>query len=127
MWVMTTFGFFSIVEYNTNPAYLLVRARVREHLEEAIVRYWPDLGLSVTESPRADYPFRVRVRRRDVSWMMKELVAELDYGNFKGEIETGPYSTFLHRVWAEGIQMSRENSLFREGPNRRKPLHLSWL
>jgi hypothetical protein len=45
MWMITTIGFFSVVQDHDDPDRLLVRARVREDLERLRDEYLPDLHI----------------------------------------------------------------------------------
>src|SRR4051794_33024703 len=57
MWVLTTQGFYSVVEDRDDENRVLVRARAREDLE-ALKRQIPDLQIYETPPPDHDYGFR---------------------------------------------------------------------
>ena len=84
MWLFTTRGFFSMVEHKDNENLLLVRARVRDDLEN-LRELMPELGL-VQETPDADYAYRATITRTAFARGMSELVKELDYTNFKSAV-----------------------------------------
>ena len=112
MWLMTKYGFFSVVcahdeNGGPHPDLMMIRARVRAHLV-ALKKEYPELGV-IRSTGGTDYPYRIiapRVIVRDV--MMPGLVEEIDYTNFKKEAEERrpkdkAYHNFLHTVWAEGL------------------------
>ena len=66
---------------------LMVRARVRGHLE-ALKKRWPDhLGLcDIRTFAGTDYAFRMFVDKYVWSRVLSELALETDYDNFKSEV-----------------------------------------
>jgi hypothetical protein len=110
MWIMTTFGFFSIVEkpWDRGKGTLTVRARVREDLDALRGRYLPELT-ETTESGTADYRFRAQVPREAFAAAMSRIVGDVDYDNFKNAVarEQGHRRAGVYGgVWAElyGLQ-----------------------
>ena len=85
MWLITTRGFYSVVEHRDDPDVLLVRARAREDLE-ALSPLIPDL--EIVEHAGSDYRFRASVARGDWQEVLEQLTAEIDYGNFKNAVAT---------------------------------------
>lgn len=86
MWLMTTFGFFSIVDKPDDDELMLtVRARVRADLEHLRDHYLPTMS-AVEAYTGSDYPYRARVERSELAAAMSRLVLELDYANFKDEV-----------------------------------------
>ena len=113
MWLLTPFGFFSIVQKpgDAPQGTLTVRARVREDLESLRLRYLPGLG-EIRESGSHDYRFRAQAPRSEVSAAMSALVDDLAYSNFKNQVskEQGPARAHLyHDVWSvlDQLQESR--------------------
>jgi ADP-ribose pyrophosphatase YjhB (NUDIX family) len=86
MWLITTRGFFSIVEKpgDAAEAMLTIRARVRADLE-ALREVLPTLG-AISDEGGTDYPFRARAPRQAVAAAMAELVGMIDYANFKNAV-----------------------------------------
>jgi hypothetical protein len=86
---------------------LMVRARVRRHLE-ALKERWPDhLGpCDIRTFAATDYAFRMCVDKHAWSRVLSELALETDYDNFKSEVARhqgsagSPYEHALHDVWA---------------------------
>jgi hypothetical protein len=83
MWVITTRGFFSVVQHNENPDTLLVRGRVHEDLERLaeIVE-----GLEMWHDPAADYAWRARVSPGEWAYALGVMSGEIDYRNFKNAV-----------------------------------------
>lgn len=75
MWLTTKTGFLSLVQHRDDPAYMLVRARVRKDLEDA----FPQLAHGIEDQPTADYRYRLVVSRGDVALYMLEELAETTY------------------------------------------------
>ena len=116
MWIFTKHGFFSAVcarKGNGNhgqpvdPDRMMVRARVREHLE-ALKKRFPDLlgECDIMESPSTDYAFRLFVQKSAWMQVSSGLAEETDYDNFKSEVARhqgkagAAYEHSLHEVWS---------------------------
>ena len=116
MWLFTKHGFFSVVcarqgdgnhGQPVDTSRLMVRARVRGHLE-ALKARWPDhLGrCDIQTSAATDYAFRMFVDKHVWSRVLSELALETDYDNFKSEVARhqgragSSYEDALHRVWS---------------------------
>jgi len=115
MWVFTKHGFFSAVcakqgsgkhSDPIDPDRIMIRARVRPHLE-ALKRRFPDLlGLcDIQEFAGTDYAFRIFVDKAAWSQVLSGLAEETDYDNFKSEVARhqgyagATYERLLHKVW----------------------------
>lgn len=102
MWLMTKFGFYSIVQ--KRPGVFHIRAREREDLRVLTRRDGP-LPHEKIYQGRTDYPYRLIVGVVEVKRLMEHLAQTLDYDNFKDEIgwtagqerKRLPY----YRVWRE--------------------------
>lgn len=113
MWVNSTVGLLSVVQAGPEPSSrpnaprkLMVRARVRRHLE-LLQRDHPSLRRYpiIRSEPGRDYAFRMIVPRTTFARVMAALVSSIAYGNFKGACEASPdldrdYVDALHSVWA---------------------------
>jgi len=84
MWLMTDFGFFSIVQ-KEGEQNLTVRARVRQDLLNLKDRYLPGLG-AIEETEYADYRYRVRVPREVFAEALRDIALDIDYPNFKNSV-----------------------------------------
>lgn len=115
MWLFTKYGFYSAVcarqgdgqnGQPVDPRRIMVRARVRAHLE-ALQQRLPNLvgGCDIREDIGSDYAYRLFIDKESWSQALVELNAELDYDNFKSEVarfqgSTGRrYEHALHDVW----------------------------
>lgn len=100
MWIFTKIGFFSIVQHRDDRDQFLVRSRTRDDL----VRLVDSISIKrdrIRETG-TDYPFRVFITRDEMVTLAQELVAELNYPNFKAEVgRRDPSRASLYsRVWA---------------------------
>lgn len=87
MWLITSFGYFSIVQKNSDKeaGTLTIRARIRRDLETLQQRYLPNLG-PIDDSSGADYPYRAKAKREDVAQAFAQAMMDVRYSNFKAEI-----------------------------------------
>ena len=103
MWLMTTTGFYSIVEkpWDRDAGTLTVRARSRADLEALKASTVPALG-DVKEDASADYRFRDQAPREAVVAAVAAQVQGLDYDNFKSAVATRQghrRAALYHDVW----------------------------
>jgi len=122
MWIFTKHGFFSAVcaregdgrhGQPVDPNRIMVRARVRGHLE-ALKQRFPDLlgDCEIQEFVGTDYAFRLFINKAVWIEVVAALAEEIDYDNFKSKAadhqgRTGSaYFHALHDVWAvmNGLQ-----------------------
>ena len=98
MWLMTKYGFYSIVQ--KQPGEYHVRSRERKDIENLVTRL-PLAQVQIIESKRSDYAFRIIVRKEDVVVIMKFLGETIDYDNFKNKIGQTPDQKHkpYHEVW----------------------------
>lgn len=135
MWLFTKHGFFSAVcarkgdgshSQPVDPDRIMVRARVRQHLE-ALVERFPDLlgECECQESAGTDYAFRLFVQKSTWTQVLAGLAEETDYDNFKSEVARhqgrvgAAYEHSLHEVW------SVMNRLQKSGGGGEQPPDLS--
>lgn len=123
MWLFTRYGFFSAVSARegdgrygrpVDPDRIMVRARMRSHLERLQARFPVLIGeLSITESRDTDYAFRLFVPKVVWAEMLAALGAEIEYDNFKSEVadhqgrEGAAYDHSLHEVWTVMHRLQR--------------------
>jgi hypothetical protein len=103
MWLLTTFGFFSIVEKPRDRAagMVTVRARVRGDIESLRAKYLPGLG-EIQATPDGDYAWRARVAKPELAEALGRIAMDIDYANFKSEVaERMGYAReqVYHEVW----------------------------
>jgi len=116
MWIFTKHGFFSAVcarqgngrhGQPVDPDRIMVRARVRGHLEALMARF-PDLlaKCDILESAETDYAYRLFVQKSAWAQVLAALAVETDYDNFKSKVarhqgrDGAAYEHSLHDVWA---------------------------
>ena len=106
--MLTTLGFFSVVQSRGDADTLLVRARVREDLERLRDAHLPDL--EILEHHGTDYRFRAIVPRAQWVWAATAMAAEVDYDNFKNAVaqRQGLVRARIYgRVWHELHELQR--------------------
>ena len=123
MWLFTKHGFYSAVcarqgdgshGQPVDPTRLMVRARVKGHLE-ALQDRFPDLlgDLEIREFPGSDYAYRIFVDKTVWSQVLVRLNEEIDYDNFKSKVarhqgrEGAAYERSLHEVWSVMNRLQR--------------------
>lgn len=102
MWVITDFGFFSVVQKpgDAEAGTLTVRARVRADLE-ALARRTPAMG-PIREGAGTDYAFRAQAPRAALAAAMAQAIEDIGYSNMKARVRKsqGPArEAVLHDVW----------------------------
>ena len=123
MWVFTKHGFFSAVcarqgdgthGQPIDPDRIMVRARVRGHLEVLKERFPDPLGqCDILEFAGTDYAFRIFIPKRVWSQVLSGLADETDYDNFKSEVARhqgragADYERSLHDVWSVMYRLQR--------------------
>jgi len=116
MWIFTKHGFFSAVSARkgtgkrdepVDPDRIIVRARVRDHLEALKKRFATILSkCDIKEFAGSDYAYRLFVTRSAWEQVVAGLVQETDYDNFKAEVARhqgtagSAYEHSLHEVWS---------------------------
>lgn len=111
MWIVTTVGFFSVVEkpWDRAQGTLTIRARVREDLEALGGLCLPMLS-AIAEDGEADYRFRAQAPREAVAVAMATLVRGVDYDNFKaavGRRQGASREAVYHDAWRAFYQLQR--------------------
>ncbi len=103
MWLLTTCGFFSVVQKPEDgaPDTLTVRARVRADLDALRTRYLPELG-ETSVRIHSDYRYRATAPRAALAAAMSRIVEDLTYGNFKSAValtQGRERADVYHDVW----------------------------
>ncbi len=97
MWIFLNNSFLSIVENRNNKNELLVRSRVKGDIENVFP------NSEVFELENSDYKYRSYIKKNDVSNILKNLVENINYDNFKNSISSDQserHNSYLN-VWAE--------------------------
>ena len=137
MWTFTKFGFFSAVcaRYETgkqtgkpNPNKLMIRARVKLHLEN-LIRLFPHIfgKCKINETEGTDYAYRLIVAKKQWVDFVMEVADGIDYDNFKHECHEQPkevldneYVHSLMSVWSVMNRLQpKANQYYRQDPVRR--------
>jgi 8-oxo-dGTP pyrophosphatase MutT (NUDIX family) len=103
MWLITKFGFFSIVEKPEDKAEgtLTVRSRVLADLEALRECYLPSMG-EISAFSGTDYQYRAQVTREALGVAMLKMAMDIDYSNFKNEVykkQGSKRSGLYGKVW----------------------------
>ena len=98
MWLMTKFGFYSIVRKDEGRFH--IRSREKVDIEN-LVRQVPLPDAIILKSNTADYRFRVIVGSKELHAVLEFLGNKLDYGNFKDCVDRTPGQSHkpYHEVW----------------------------
>ncbi len=96
MYLLTQRGFYDVVQHSRRPSRVMVRARSRADLERllelALPEWreqgrWPAVGEIHETFHRADYPYRVDIRKPEWATMLVRLTLEIDYSSFKTRLK----------------------------------------
>lgn len=93
MWVCLNNAFLSIIQPDSNPGILRVRARRKGDIE----RVFPEAKVSRT--PGRDYLYRAHVSREDVQAAMVRQVEAINYPNFKNSVHDDALHYAYGRFW----------------------------
>ncbi len=95
---MTKYGFYSIVQKQSDEYH--VRARERRDIEN-LVNGVPLPKAEISDSSVTDYAVRIIVGRADVLAIMNFLGENIDYSNFKDKIDRTPNQARkpYHQIW----------------------------
>lgn len=104
MWLYTVDGFCSVVENWNDPEQLMIRAQVREDLEQLAARVQrPELVEEIRDDIGTDYAFRIFVDREIWTDYLMAAGRALNYDNFKNAALAGQHATArssaYHDVW----------------------------
>lgn len=113
MWLITTFGFFSIVQDNNNGS-LAARARARRDIDELKSRYLPEMG-EIIEDSEDDYRYFARVPREALARAMFEIAMDINYCNFRDSVlvlQGYRRSMLYERIWNILWKLQEEEQWF---------------
>lgn len=100
MWVMTTRGFYSVVQHRDEPTKVMVRARCQDDINnlcELIVR---DQRTDPFETPNADYPWRIVTTAVGWTSALTQMSLGIDYDNFKSAVKDDAHHDAYLGVWS---------------------------
>ncbi|TFG44539.1 MAG: hypothetical protein E4H41_07465 [Gemmatimonadales bacterium] len=115
MWLITTTGFYSIVQkpWDEEGGTLTVRARAKADLGALRSAGLPELG-EVKEDTDADYRFRAQAPCAAVSRAVQAQVDAIDYDNFKSAVAKRQGSArahIYHDVWDALYRIQAQSKL----------------
>lgn len=119
MWLITTTGFYSVVEkpWDRQAGTLTVRARALKDLEALRSSFLPELG-KIKEDATADYRFRAQAPREAVARAFQAQIAAIDYDNFKAAVSRRQGSArahVYHDVWHALYQIQTKKQMGTSG------------
>ena len=116
MWMFTKYGFYSAVcarqgdggnNQPVDPNRIMVRARLRSHLENLMKRFNDLIGDGeIHDDIGTDYAYRIFVAKADWSNVLVGLYEDVDYDNFKSAVARhqgrsgAAYEHSLPDVWS---------------------------
>jgi len=115
MWLITTLGFFSVVQ-KEGETDLTVRSRVKSDLDSLRITHFPTLG-ETQSTPISDYPYRAKIKRADFGVGLAQLGASIDYDNFKDAVDERMGSQRAHAytdVWSTLYALTEKEEGSRE-------------
>lgn len=92
MWIFCKLGFFSAVQHRDKSETLLVRGRFHGDLERLLDSLSPEdreICSPVTETPNAEYLYRMEMPKRVFAKVAAEIAEEIDYDNFRKTVHEG--------------------------------------
>ena len=94
MWICFSDSFLSVVAHKKDPSALLIRARVKGHIEAV----FPDAVVFSVE--KSDYEYRAVVSRQDVAGAFAVRAMDISYSDFKSSVKNkrlhDAYLAFWH-------------------------------
>lgn len=90
MWLMTQYGFYSVVAHNAQPDRFLVRVRARAHHDLENLCRLAALESEILETPDADYRYRLLLSGAEIGRALVALGQTINYSNFKNRIHDLP-------------------------------------
>ena len=98
MWLMQNDGFISAVRDWNDPTgqSLVIRARMREHLENQ----FPDE--EIVEMKGSDYKYRIFTTKQKLADLMVERIMGIDYTNFKNSVRDDRLHEMYADIWSVG-------------------------
>lgn len=88
MWIVSKFGYYSVVQTKNCKDLYMVRARVEKDLINLIDSLPILKGKVVKSSEASDYHFRIFVDKSELDIIFIHLSNEIDYSNFKDKVKT---------------------------------------
>ena len=118
MWICLKNGFLSVVRDKKSDQFV-VRARVREHLEDNFP------GFKITAYTGSDYPYRIFISRKEMAQFLTDEMWDIDYTNFKNEVEDKSLQNFYAAVWTAGIYVLEKEDWYSKYYDDKQKAHSS--
>lgn len=84
MWLFTQYGFYSVAQHNENSDAFLVRARIKNDLENLL--RLTQIETPISETPRAEYAYQVLLSRAEWERTSQILACAVDYPSFMDHV-----------------------------------------
>jgi hypothetical protein len=111
MWLFSQRGMFSVVQHRDDESILIVKARAKGDIEQ----YWPNAEIERNEE--YDYLYRANLRRNEVAYVIEQMVKDINYTSYKGEMDDRPRRfPFYIRIWETLVDMQET---FKDEENQR--------
>lgn len=112
MWIFTKNGFFSVVcarkneglSQDIDQSKLMIRSRSKKHLKNLIEESKQLTDCEIVEMSHADYKYRIFVDKNIWADVMKDIVEDIDYSNFKNKVkknlQDSSFNSSLGEIWS---------------------------
>lgn len=101
MWLCFNNAFVSAVAHHEQPDLLVVRARMKEHLENL----FPGMKDKIIMAPERDYRWRVLVDRKQFADLVASHIEEISYTNFKDSVKDDELHDMYSTWWGDHYQL----------------------
>jgi len=125
MWLVTKYGFYSVVAHRDDPDVMLVRGRCRDDLE-TLRGFGQGRGIRMPEivtTDGSDYCCRLFMPRRDWEQLGAALTVEIDYDNFKQQVHGDPLRDAAYMQMWSTMRRFQEQKL---DPDAYAPVRPAW-
>jgi hypothetical protein len=123
MWIFSQYGFYSVAcargeKGSIDPDTVMVRARMKQHLQQLQVRF-PEIALlPIKCSLTNDYMYRVVMPKKQWVELLSEMAMEQTWSNFKDQSSkfeklfslSYSYVDALHEVWEAMNNVQRKEN-----------------
>jgi hypothetical protein len=117
MWLCFNNAFVSAVAHHSQPDMLVVRARMKEHLENL----FPDMKDRIIMAPERDYRWRVLVDRKQFADLVASRIEEISYTNFKDSVKDDELHDMYLTWWSDHYQLqARHDPVIRRSKRKGK-------
>lgn len=122
MWIFTRYGYYSVVEHNQNPDFVLIRARKDVDLKR-LAAVVTGLGFdepTISHTPANDYLWRVTLPKWQWAKTVEAMAQAIDYTNFKNAVHDGTDRDMVYMaVW---LRLQEWQDQHRRPRNKIKPI-----